>query len=57
MSSMFVLTLIDGSCCAWFIYPSLSSKRMLHKDYDHNGSVEKKKSLVMSLKGIGAKTK
>jgi hypothetical protein len=31
---------------------------MLHKDYDRNGSVEKKeekKYLVMILKGLGAK--
>jgi hypothetical protein len=28
---------------------------MLHKDYDDNGSVEKK-ILVVSLKGLGAKT-
>jgi hypothetical protein len=32
-----------------------SSKRMLHKDYDRNGSVEKK-SLVASFKGLGAET-
>jgi hypothetical protein len=30
---------------------------MLHKDYDRKGSVAKKKSLVMSLKGLGAKMK
>jgi hypothetical protein len=31
---------------------------MLRKDYEHNGSVaNKKKSLVVSLKGLGAKTK
>jgi hypothetical protein len=29
---------------------------MLHKDYDRKGSVEKNKSLVTSLKGLGAKT-
>jgi hypothetical protein len=29
---------------------------MFHKDYDCNGSVEKK-SLVVSLKGLGAKKK
>jgi hypothetical protein len=28
---------------------------VLHKDYDRKGSVEKK-SLVVSLKGLGAKT-
>jgi hypothetical protein len=33
----------------------LSSKRSLHKDYDCKGSVEKK-SLVVRLKGLGAKT-
>jgi hypothetical protein len=32
-----------------------SSERVLHKDYDRKGSVEKK-SLVVSLKGLGAKT-
>jgi hypothetical protein len=32
------------------------SERVLHKDYDRNGSVEEKKSLVVSLKGLGAKT-
>jgi hypothetical protein len=36
--------------------PFFSSERMLHKDYDRNGSVGKKKSLVLSLKGLGAKT-
>jgi hypothetical protein len=29
---------------------------MLHKDYDRKGSVEKIKSLVVNLKGLGAKT-
>jgi hypothetical protein len=30
---------------------------MLHKDYDHKGSVDEKEvSLVMSLKGLDAKT-
>jgi hypothetical protein len=28
---------------------------MLRKDYDRKGSVEKKESLVVSLKGLGAK--
>jgi hypothetical protein len=28
-----------------------SSERMLHKDYDRKGSVEKKKSLLVSLEG------
>jgi hypothetical protein len=37
--------------------PILSSERMLHEDYDRKGSVaKKKKSLVVSLKGLGAKT-
>jgi hypothetical protein len=36
--------------------PTLSSERMLHKDYDHKGSVEKK-SLVMSLNGLGSKSR
>jgi hypothetical protein len=29
---------------------------MLHKNYDLKGSVAKKKSLVVILKGLGAKT-
>jgi hypothetical protein len=33
-----------------------SSERMLHKDYCRKGSVEKKKSLVVGLKGLDAKT-
>jgi hypothetical protein len=36
--------------------PILSLDRMLHKDYDGKGSVEKKISLVVSLKGLGVKT-
>jgi hypothetical protein len=37
--------------------PIFSSERMLRKYYDRNGSDgKKKKSLVMSLKGLGAKT-
>jgi hypothetical protein len=38
--------------------PILSLERMLHKDYDLKGSVEKKiiKPLVVILKGLGAKT-
>jgi hypothetical protein len=28
---------------------------MLHKDYDRKGSVEEKRSLVVSLKGLDAK--
>jgi hypothetical protein len=29
---------------------------MLHMDYDRKGSVAEKKSLVVNLKGLGAKT-
>jgi hypothetical protein len=36
--------------------PTFSSERMLHKDYYHKGSVEKK-SLVVSIKGLDGKTK
>jgi hypothetical protein len=36
--------------------PIFSSERMLHKDYDYKGSSEKKKSPIMSLKELGAKT-
>jgi hypothetical protein len=36
--------------------PILSSERVLYKDCDHKGSVAKNKSLVVSLKGLGAKT-
>jgi hypothetical protein len=36
--------------------PILSSERLLHKNYGRKGSVEKK-SLVVSLKELGAKTK
>jgi hypothetical protein len=37
--------------------PILWSERMLHKDNDHKCSVAKKyKTLVMSLKRLGAKT-
>jgi hypothetical protein len=32
-----------------------SSERMLHKDYDRMGSVEKKRSIVVSLKGLRAR--
>jgi hypothetical protein len=35
--------------------PIISSESMLHKDYDCKGSVEKN-LLVVSLKGLGAKT-
>jgi hypothetical protein len=34
--------------------PTLCSERILHKDSERNGSVEK--TLVVSLKGLGAKT-
>jgi hypothetical protein len=34
----------------------LSSDRMLYKDYDRRGSIEKKNVLAVSLKGLGAKT-
>jgi hypothetical protein len=30
---------------------------MLHKDYDRKGSVEEKKKMAVSLKGLGDKTK
>jgi hypothetical protein len=36
--------------------PIFSSEKMLHKDYDRKGLVEKKNS-SRSLKGLGAKTK
>jgi hypothetical protein len=36
--------------------PIFSSERMLYKDYDRKDSIEKK-SLVVSLKGLHAKTK
>jgi hypothetical protein len=36
--------------------PIFSSEMVLHKDYDRKGSVEKKMSLVVSLKGLDAKT-
>jgi hypothetical protein len=35
--------------------PKLSLERVLHKDYDLKGSVEKK-NMAMSLKGLGATT-
>jgi hypothetical protein len=34
----------------------LSSERMLYKDYDRRCSLENKKILAVSLKGLGAKT-
>jgi hypothetical protein len=36
--------------------PILPSERLLHKDYDHNGSVAENKSLVLSFKMLGVKT-
>jgi hypothetical protein len=33
-----------------------SSERMLHKDYYRKSSVEKKKTLVVGLTGLDAKT-
>jgi hypothetical protein len=36
--------------------PIFSSERMLHKDYYRRSSVERKKSLVVGLKGLDAKT-
>jgi hypothetical protein len=36
--------------------PIFSSERMLYKDYHRKGSVAIKKSLVVSLKALGAKT-
>jgi hypothetical protein len=35
---------------------TISSERMLHKDYYSRSSVGKKKSLVVGLKGLDAKT-
>jgi hypothetical protein len=38
--------------------PTFSSERTLYKDYDYKGSFakNKKKNLVVLLKGLGAKT-
>jgi hypothetical protein len=36
--------------------PIFSSERMLRKDYYRKGSVKKERSLVVSLKGLVAKT-
>jgi hypothetical protein len=36
--------------------PIFSSERMLHKDYYLRSSAEKKKNLVVGLKGLDAKT-
>jgi hypothetical protein len=33
-----------------------AGEQLLHKDYYRKGSVEKKRSLVVSLKGLDAKT-
>jgi hypothetical protein len=38
------------------IKPIFLSERMLHKDYDRKGSVEKIKSLLVIHKGLGART-
>jgi hypothetical protein len=35
--------------------PILSSERMLRKDYDRRCSIEKRKILAVSIKGLGAK--
>jgi hypothetical protein len=35
--------------------PIFSSERMLHEDYYRKGSVEKKRSVVVTLKGLDAK--
>jgi hypothetical protein len=37
------------------VKPLLSSERTLHKGCDRKGSVEKKKFLVIGLKGVEAK--
>jgi hypothetical protein len=37
--------------------PILSSETMLHKDYDHKGSVWKKNLWWWTSRGFGAKTK
>jgi hypothetical protein len=36
--------------------PLFSSERMVHKDYYRKGSVGKKRSQVLNLKGLDAKT-
>jgi hypothetical protein len=36
--------------------PIFSSERTLNKDYDSKGSVAKKRTLVVTLKGLDAKT-
>jgi hypothetical protein len=38
------------------VKPILSSERMIRKDYDCKGSDGEKKYVVVSLKGLGAKT-
>jgi hypothetical protein len=46
-----------GRIFSKMLQPIFSSGRMLHKDYDHKGSVEKKEnSLVVTLSGLDAKT-
>jgi hypothetical protein len=37
-------------------HPTSQSKRVLHKDYKRKGSLAKKKSVVVNLKGLGAET-
>jgi hypothetical protein len=37
------------------VKPILAVERVLHKDYDHKGSVTIKKTLVVILKGLGTK--
>jgi hypothetical protein len=39
-----------------FMKSILSSEKINHKDYDRNSSVSKKKKLVVSFKGLDAKT-
>jgi hypothetical protein len=37
--------------------PTLPAEKMIHKDYNRKGSVaKKKKSLVVSVRGLGVKT-
>jgi hypothetical protein len=36
--------------------PILLTERLLHEGYDHKSSIEEKKSLVVSLKRLDAKT-
>jgi hypothetical protein len=50
-----ICTLDERPCIFIEDKPVLSSERMLHKDYNRRGSVEKK-YLVVRLKGLDAKT-